>query len=94
MKKPVTMKFNPDDLAKIDAKAKALKITRTDLFTLAALAYVSHPKRAPSDVGEKIVDTVAPRAKSAPVDEFGDAPKGWRRIDPPGSRLKQPKKGK
>lgn len=75
-KKPFSMRFDPHLVALADALAKERGIDRTAVFSLAVLAYVSHPKRAPSEVGEKIVDAVKPKAKpkAKPVDEFGDAP--------------------
>jgi len=57
-KKPFSMRFDPHLVALADALAKERGIDRTAVFSLAVLAYVSHPKRAPSEVGEKIVDAV------------------------------------
>lgn len=109
-KKLLTMRVEPEDLAKIDARAKRLGITRTALIlTLAE----DDPKLSKSMAsggqirdGETIVRpataAITGRAVKAQPDEFGSPAVDLSKIDIAdgpikpayGSRLKQPRKGK
>lgn len=106
-KKPVTMKFEPELLERIDAKAKERSLDRTAFFTMAAESALL-PNSVNEGVSDLVARAMAPKPAYEPEklppqfrnpngaridDEFGSAP-GWRKIDPPGSRLKQSKPAK
>lgn len=97
----ILVRIHPEDLAMLDAYAgRTGQARNAAVISLIRDGAATTPKAEirPAKLEGPISTPLKPRAKptsAKPVDEFGSAPaETWRKIDPPGSRLKQTKKGK